>query len=335
MKIAIITPHNMIPPSMRVEQMKNIIEKQGYAVDVINTSFGNGVFKRLLELRKKISISKSYDTYIVYDLLTLIFLIDFIFINRKKIIYDVIDFFPGYYSYKLGLRGVWLKIGIFIVSKIEYILVKYILTRTIVNSQFLEKYLSFSNKLVKILYSSPFEDYNIRNNPIKDKIAGLYLGLFSIEKGAMTVIDFAKNNKKIPIFVIGDFLLDNVELPSNIIRFERMNKKLLSTKMAELMQEYFLLGFSTINTDNPSYAVQEANKDIDYLCCGIPIVGNSRYATKEKIEQGCGIFYDNIDALFEIIYSQEQKKLLSNNAYQLYMSRYHSCNSLLEFKKIL
>jgi hypothetical protein len=39
----------------------------------------------------------------------------------------------------------------------------------------------------------------------------------------------------------------------------------------------------------------DTEKDIDYLACGIPIIGNRRKTTRDLIEEGAGVYYDSLE----------------------------------------
>jgi len=99
--------------------------------------------------------------------------------------------------------------------------------------------------------------------------------------------------------------------------------------LKQLMDDYFLFGFSLIKDANESYAVQNANKDIDYLALGIPIVGNHRKTTEELIEAGCGYFHEDVEKIRKL--GVEEKNRLKTRSLEVYQKRF----SNKRFKEVL
>lgn len=95
----------------------------------------------------------------------------------------------------------------------------------------------------------------------------------------------------------------------------------LKTELGNLLKDYFLFGFSLIKAAHYSYAVQEANKDIDYLAMGIPLIGNQRIPTKEKIDAGCGLLIDDPELIQKINHVDTRRKLMKN-CLQYYQTNY-------------
>lgn len=109
---------------------------------------------------------------------------------------------------------------------------------------------------------------------------------------------------------------------------DRINHKELVQKLSDLTGRFFLAGISIIRPIHLSYATQEANKDIDYLSVGIPIIGNHRLPTEEKILSGCGIFQEDEIKLKQLISDKSFRKELTVNCVDYYNRHYSEaiCN---------
>jgi len=316
LKILIITPYHMQPPAPRILKEIEIL-KEKYEVEIIYPPKNLGVFQRNMFLFKKVrEIKNSYDKFIVYDLLTLFFIV--FLIDKNKLIYEVLDSFPEYYSYKFIKNSILKKIMEVVLEKIEYILSKYFVKAIIANSFILSKRLEkYNSKTYFIPYTSPFEAFEFYNNPDKP-LAFLYIGLFNKEKGADEILKLAQVYKDYKFFIIGDIKYDIDKNLKNIVIKDRMDFQKLFDYINNLSNNYFLVGFSLIKSINKSYAIQEANKDIDYLSLGIPIIGNKREATYNKIKEGAGILIDK----FNINLSNKEKKELSLKSHKIYNKLY-------------
>jgi len=91
----------------------------------------------------------------------------------------------------------------------------------------------------------------------------------------------------------------------NVYYRPRISSKELRKELDRLFKKYNLIGFSLIHDVHYSYATQEANKDIDYLAMGIPLISNHRKPTKEKIEAGCGVFIEDSLNVEKLLNSRE------------------------------
>src|SRR4029450_13302017 len=115
----------------------------------------------------------------------------------------------------------------------------------------------------------------------------LYLGKLTVSKGAEIYARLAETFG-ITVHFFGQtkdrFSEEWVHSSGNVVAHGNRSSGELKAALKELSQQYNLIGLSTIIPENESYALQEANKDIDYMCLGIPFVGNERVPTFEKIQ---------------------------------------------------
>ncbi len=137
----------------------------------------------------------------------------------------------------------------------------------------------------------------------------------------------------LPLYIFGG--IDNKELSQRvnnnkaIKHFERIPATKLAEELKLILNKYFLFGFSIIHDANESYAVQNANKDIDYLAMGIPLIGNHRKTTEEIILDGCGVFIEDAENIKSFVTEEKESLRVKCNA--LYQSTY----SNKQFKKNL
>jgi hypothetical protein len=246
--------------------------------------------------------------------------------QNKSVIYDTIDNNVFLRAYGLQKKIPFLRLFMKkIISHYSGKEIRYALDccdRIIVNSKALQEY--FGRKADLLYYYSPFENIGTANNS-KKQLALLYLGEFSDEKGADEVLNL-REKLGIELFIYGK--VNSITIRTAIlncphIKFsDRIDYSLLIIQIRELFKKYFLLGVSFIKPVHQSYATQEANKDIDYLALGIPLIGNHRKPTEEKILAGCGIFPENEKDMKRLLLEENFRNLLSENCKDYYSRNY-------------
>ena len=316
-KILILTVHSMNPIHSRIGKEIAVLEKNGYEVEclslkniVIDSVTSNRFFRGLFQnpffkrkVLKKLENYLEYDYFLFYDLHLLNVASSFKKqYPLKKVIYETIDDNLSLYLYynfkKLPNYIAFEKKILKYLRKFE-LEKAFTLDSVIVNSKGLEQ--KFNNKSNLLYYTSIFEG-SIVAQDASNPNALLYLGGFSEGKGAMETIDLSKKYD-IPLFVFGNTSanIKNVISQSKQIRyFGYMNGKEMLKELNILAQKYFLFGVSLINPIHHSYMIQIANKEIDYVSLGIPILGNEREPTKELIDAGCGLFYNSFNNNIDI-----------------------------------
>jgi len=331
--ILILTPYSFNPLHPRLEYIEKYLTKNGYKVKKYNLRCENRVINKLnwlsLTFFQVPSFFKSFkyiwqyrnETKIIYiqDLQYLpISIMAKLF--GKKVIYDTLDNNVELNFYHLSNRFETFQKFSFlkkVLTFLEKFLSKYFCSRIIVNSKALVEYFK-PNKAELIYYTSPFE--NRFNNKIHKERAFLYLGAFSKDKGANEILDFIKEyNYK--LYIYGDTsseILEKILNTDNIIYKERISSIDLLGELKKLFDNHSLIGFSLIKDVHYSYATQEANKDIDYLAMGIPLIGNRRVPTKEKIDKGCGVFIDDKKSINQLLKDDLYYQTLSKNSIDYY-----------------
>lgn len=264
-----------------------------------------------------------YDVILVNDMKYLP-LVEYAYGLGKKVIYETIDHNVYLRFYQLQNRFPFFKkFKKFITSYFERQEKKYVdkfCNEVIVNSDALRQYLG--QKATVLYYSSPLEDIGEPNNQ-ENPPALLYLGAFTTDKGALETISLAQK-LQLQLFVFGPIsesvVMTAVQAPT-ITHIPKLAVIELKFRLKELLSQHFLIGISLIEPVHYSYEVQEANKDIDYLSLGAPIIGNTRKPTADKINIGCGWFVDDVN-LVQKITSKEELRQRSEQSYRHYTEVY-------------
>jgi len=339
MRVSIVTPTSLspLPPRLKFEALA-LLESGVTSIKYISpVDEADSVLARLVSLKNQTRFVTN-EVLVVYDLLTLVYLRGLALNN--KIVYECIDDFPFYYPYKYfhSNRGFFSRIVTRLLCLVEVKLASRC-NALVVNSLYLEK--KFNNALtdsVPVLYvpySSMLESLCDSNNA-KNHISLVYIGTFSKGKGADTCLglfhDLSKIYADIKLYIFGTLLHDSGN-NKNIFVYERMDIDLLKGKLKEIMKNEYLYGLSLIRSLNHSYKVQEANKDIDYLACGIPIIGNRRKTTRDLIEEGAGVYYDSLE--MEGLDERGLKERLSRQAISVYKQRYSSSKTRLKYRELI
>lgn len=335
MKIGFFTPRSVNPLHPRLVAFREFFQRNGQHPEFIHQSD----YKPSAKTRINWLTLWFFDLYAINRCKPLIHDFDIVFINDLKylplakyakklgkvVIYDTID-------HNVYLRFYQLERKIKAAQLFKFILIplfkrlerKYAFTycdEIIVNSDSLNDY--FYGKAHVLYYSSPLENITVANNPV-NKTALLYLGAFTSDKGADQVFDLAQK-MNLKLFVFGT--AEQKFLPKlkgeNVQHYSKLSTENLRLELEKLLKQYFLMGFSLIKAAHYSYEVQEANKDIDYLAIGAPIIGNQRLATRVKIEAGAGLFFDD-PALAEKMTDHDLKETLVRNGKMLYSRKFAS-----------
>jgi hypothetical protein len=307
MKVGFFTPRSIRPLHPRLVSFENYFKRKGIEVEFINASN----YEPNLTSRISWIYLWFFDLYAIRQCKSRVKDFDIIFINdlkylplakyarnlNKVVLYDTIDHnvYLRFYQLEQKIKVIRLfkSLIVSIFKRMERHFAFRYCDEILVNSSSLQHY--FDNKAHILFYSSPFEKMHEINAPTKP-VALLYLGIFSPEKGAREIILLQKK-LNLPLFIYGDVsepvLLHEIKDLKQINHTRRLSVTDLEQALKKLLSNYYLVGFSLIKPAHYSYEVQEANKDIDYLALGIPLIGNDRLPTKEKIEAGCGLFVDD------------------------------------------
>jgi hypothetical protein len=282
------------------------------------------------DLIKKISKTdefKSNEIIHIYDL-QLLPLAKIAHKKNKKVIYETLDDSVYLHFHQLTKRFKFLSLFkksiTFFFKKKEQRLIKKYCNKVIINSPNL-KYISEDDlKCELIYYSSPFEKNNFQFDKNKRNCL-LYVGQIDVNKGFYEMLNLS-NELKLTCYLIGPVrnskILSVIKETENIVYFDNMSSSQLENTLAQLNVDNNFIGLSIILPENESYAKQEANKDIDYLCMGIPFITNDRVPSLEKISYGCAINQKDVLGLHKLVSDFEYYKLVSENCKLLYNKLY-------------
>ena len=337
-KIGIFTKRPINPLHPRLLAIKSILEKKDYKVNfIIDQRNEKSLLARInwlslwffdfygiAYLKKYLA---QYDLVIITDLKYL----PLVKIAKKRtcrVIYETLDNNVHLRFYQLRKRfNIFKKFKKSIITRMVWLEKKYAFKycdKVIVNSKALYDY--FDHKATMLYYYSPLESIKGKNDSDREP-ALLYLGDFSEEKGAEETLRL-QDKYGLPLFIIGNIRSSNtVELlknKSSVTYYSKMDVNSLMHLLKNILKEYYLLGVSLIKSLHYSYETQEANKDIDYLSLGIPIIGNHRLPTAEKIYAGCGAFSEDQNRIIRFISEPEFRKKISSNAIAFYQKYYRS-----------
>ena len=321
------------PMHVRLESNYKIL-KAKFEVKIFTThdidnkgKFLNLLFLNFFMINKILRFKKFISSADIIYIQTLYLLPLAIFakIKGKKIIYETLDNHVHLKFYILTLSRPfikWLKWFVIpMVSFIEKTLAFWFANTIIVNSKALQKY--FRNKSQLLFYTSPLENLKLQNDS-KNSPALIYLGMVSKEKGLFEMLELT-DKLNIKLYVAGTLQSDSYMEEfnkRNITYLGHLSSDNMKIEIKNLLEKHFLLGISIIHPVHYSYKTQEANKDIDFLALGIPIIGNDRIPTKEKIDANCGVLYNNHKNVTELIEHQKIKKQTSMNCINYYREWY-------------
>ncbi|MCE3294350.1 MAG: hypothetical protein K0R65_64 [Crocinitomicaceae bacterium] len=314
-KVYIFLPFSVHFNHARVHLEEQILQKQGYEVqlignDGIRESLGHKILNLLcfkyfnwhliFYFRKHFKEEVKGQNVIFYDL-SLLPLSIYFKKGKTRVIYETIDNNVHLIFYNLQKKWKFLKIfkGLFITffSGLEKRMARKRCDKVIVNSDELARYFALPNVVLNY-YASPLEEVQIAE--LGPEYALLYLGLFDENKGFHETLALS-DRLQIPLYVLGKVRPDSLKPEIDkrpLVHY--LGKKTVPEMQSELLgltKRYSFFGVSLIRPVHYSYATQEANKDIDYLALGIPLIGNGRKPTKAKIDAGCGLFVSDVEML--------------------------------------
>lgn len=269
------------------------------------------------------------DTVLIYDY-TLLPLVKFAKNKNAKVYFETLDDNPYLLQHAYEKKS-------FIFKIIKPLTLNYLIKReTFILRTYADKVIVNSTNLLKLKdkncfflpYSSPFESHSIGDYNKDLPCCFLYIGKLTIDKGAMEYKNLVEKFNLNFVFAgeaKDDFSKKWIQsLPQkNYLGF--LNSTDLLKELNILSKKYNIIGLSIIWPSNKSYAMQEANKDIDYLALKIPFIGNERIPTFEKIKSGAAVYYNDHNAITSLIENKEDlyTKIQINQS-NLYFNKYSS-----------
>lgn len=319
--IGIFTTNSVDKIHPRIEMQVNVLRDAGYNVKVIRSTSKKESF--FYEIRNLFSLkyfkwgfiasSKSkideFEVVHIYDL-QLLPLAKKAHQNGKKVVYETLDDNVELHFHALSKKLPFLSLFKSAILKkykgYEREAAEKYCDQVIVNSKNL---LANFDKANLIYYASPLEVIKIESYDHTKESAFLYLGKLTESKGAAIYQELIDEHKTKLIFLGKAYdqsakkLIEN----ENVISLGNFSSSELMEELSKLIRSYNLIGLSIILPENKSYALQEANKDIDYMAMGMPFIGNERIPTFEKIKVGAGVLYSDKSGVEALLHNEGGK----------------------------
>jgi glycosyltransferase involved in cell wall biosynthesis len=330
-RVNILTPYSLDPIHPRTEMLRDVLREAGHEVQLIpvrrkrlDELVSRATFKMfnpigtLRHLRRAIDC----DVLLIQDM-TLLLALPFAKLRDTRVVYETLDHCVDLRLHSQSvLRTTGLERLLRPLGQAAERALAAGADAVVVNSDSLHEYLG--ERARTLFYASPLEHLGVENAADRPP-ALLYLGFFSRDKGACEALDLSER-LSIPLFVFGTIPESDVRERAirahNVSVVQRIASTDLRDALQALLSRHFLLGLSMIHPVHYSYAVQEANKDIDYLALGVPIIGNRRAPTAAKIEAGCGVFADDGARLEHVLHDAGERRALSARCREYYAARY-------------
>lgn len=315
MKVGIFTTNSIDKIHPRIQMQTRILQEYKFNVEVIRSSTRReGVFFEFinwlsLKYFKKRAIHRfkkelyRFDIIHIYDFQLLPLAAHAKKLN-KKVIYETLD--DNVHLHFSAIEEKVKPIKIFKSSIIKFFSAfeKYQSEKycdaVIVNS----KNLQGNFKSSDLIYYSSFLESIPETKYDSSKVTKLlYVGKLTQSKGSIQYQGLV-NAHNIGLIFLGkafDQSANELCKHKDVIYLGNKDVEGLINEIKLLKERFNLIGLSIIHQPNKSYRLQEANKDIDYLSCGIPFIGNYRPTTAMKINMGCGTFYDMEEEINNLI----------------------------------
>ena len=246
-------------------------------------------------------------------------------IKRKKLVYDIYDFFPDTAPLPRFLRS--------IAYFIDTFGMKYADRLIIVDHCRLGQINHDGDESVCVLYNSPndFESQN-RNKTNTDKFSIFYGGTHQSDRDILSMLMVAKELPDIEVIIAGGGDPNIVQQLSQVVDTMPNARHLGVLPYSEILsysQECDLL-FALYDPSNRNNKLASPNKLFEAMMCGKPIIVNEGVATADKVcEENCGLVvpYGDYEALKEAVLTlknnPELRKELGENGRRAYETKYN------------
>lgn len=337
----ILTDYPLEPLHPRTEALAASLRRFGFAVDVRRRrptwldrltldAFALGEPLRLLLTRERHHVTLVQSSRLVGA----------VAVSRlrgERTVFETLDHWPSYFC---AGQGRWWAERIpalsSLIATLERTIARSAADAILVNSDALARHFGGAARVIP--YSSPLEDLAPPAGRGDRPLGLLYLGLFTLDKGALETLELAAR-LRVTLSVFGDVPEPEVAAAlrarSDVTHRPRVDSQQLRDELRPLLSTHALVGVSLIKPVHRSYATQEANKDVDYLALGLPIVGNHRRPTAEKVQAGAGVFYDDPALLTRLRDDAAVYETLSARARELYAARYAACRFERALREVL
>ncbi|MDD5606584.1 MAG: glycosyltransferase family 4 protein [Candidatus Pacebacteria bacterium] len=243
-------------------------------------------------------------------------------IKKKKIIYDIVDF---YVDSAASTAPLFLKK---IIKKIDLFLIQFADGVIIADDRRLNQIHGAKPKKVISLYNSPPDLYkefnrNIENVKKNKKFIIGYFGLVEKNRGFDMIINIVSkkaNRNKMNLIVFGEGpYMENIirKIKNENIQNVRINKKIYYKKALEEFSKCDIT-FALYDPKVPNYRYSSPNKLFEAMMFGKPIIVNKNTSMDKIVEyHKCGIVvdYNNEEEIEKAIFKLIKLKTKSVNFY--------------------
>lgn len=245
-------------------------------------------------------------------------------LKRKKIIYDIFDF----YADEILLPSIIQRC----VAKLDTTLMKFADAIIIVDPSRLKQIKRENDDSIHIIYNTPQDFFckNMENDKKKSQFVVFFAGILSHDRGFETIIEVAKqvNGLRIEIAGFGYYekkLLSLIENEPNIIFIGKIpyHEVIRKTIKSDLL-------IALYNPDITNNRFASPNKLFEAMMCGKPIIVSDGTAMADIVRhENCGIVvpYGDIKALKqEIIMLKNNPEIciqLGKNGRMAYLNKYN------------
>ena len=246
-------------------------------------------------------------------------------IKRKKLVYDIYDFFPD----TAPLPGILRSIAYFVDTRG----MKYANRLIVVDHCRLGQIDHEGDESVCVLYNSPNDFENKNQDKIGDgKFSIFYGGTHQYDRDILSMVMVVKEHPDIELIIAGGGDPKIVQHLSEIVDTMPNARHLGVLPYSEILsysQDCDLL-FALYDPSNKNNKLASPNKLFEAMMCGKPIIVNEGVATADKVrEEKCGLVvpYGDCEALKEAVLllknNPELRKELGENGRRAYETKYN------------
>lgn len=237
-------------------------------------------------------------------------------IRKKKIIYDIFDF----YSDMIFLPKIFTEI----IKRLDLFLIQFVDGVILCDDNRKEQIKGSNPKKITVIYNTPKDYFNIFKSNIEKARASNnftlgYIGLLHKTRGLDSMIDLVKRLRDINL-IIGGWGPYEKEIKRKIIgvrNIQFLGKVFPYKKTIEILSKCDAL-FAIYDPRVPNHKYSSPNKLFEAMMLSKPIIVSKNTGMDEKVKQyQCGIVvdYDNINEIVSAIKELKVKKSNNDNNY--------------------
>jgi glycosyltransferase involved in cell wall biosynthesis len=288
------------------------------------------------------SIRVNADVYHCHEPETFLVAILLKMVTRKKIVYDVYEYYPDVVALSSGFRKYFLK---FMLNFFEPIFCKYADGIITADTEIAKRYCEF-NKNVCTLFNYPCIDlFEFQSNPISHdhKMDGskkiIYVGGMSEERGILQLIrsthKILKIYPSVKLLLVGSFSKLDFEMEcKEYVKSHNLDRNVeFVGSVPHIMIPQYIYSAdigAVLLQPIPKFYKNIPTKQFEYMACGKPVVGSDLPPITHYIrDSNCGIIVDSTDvdniadAILYSIRHPADAKQMGENGRQVILKKYN------------